>query len=276
VNKFGIVLMSLMLMMRAGTAAAALQQESGVASQTAVEPNSPLARVQIDQKLGEQLPLDAEFRDESGKLVRLGDFYGKRPVLLAFVYYECPMLCTLVLNGVVRVLNGVTLTPGKDFDVVAVSFNPKDTPELAAKKKVNYLKEYHQNGTEAGWHFLTGEEAQIRRVTDAAGFQYEYDPVSKEFAHASAVYVTTAEGKMARYFFGIEYPAREMRLSLVEASKGKIGTLADRILLFCFHYDPVTGKYSLMILRVVRLAGILTLLGMGAAIVLMLKRERKA
>jgi protein SCO1/2 len=277
VNKLAAALVGAAFLLRATTAVAALQAqpETGLPSHAAPAAGSPLSKVDIEQKLDGQLPLDAVFRDETGAAVRLGDLYGERPVLLAFVYYGCPMLCTLVLNGVVRVLNGVTLTPGKDFDVVAISINPDETPEMAANKKAVYLKEYHRKGTEAGWHFLTGEESEIRRATDAAGFKYVYDPASKEYAHASAIYVTTPEGRLARYFFGIEYPARDLKLALVEASKGKIGGLVDRILLFCFHYDPVTGKYSLMIMRLVRIAGVLTILGMAAAIILMTRRERK-
>lgn len=276
-NKLAAALVGAAFLLRATTAVAALQAqpETGLPSHAAPAAGSPLSKVDIEQKLDGQLPLDAVFRDETGAAVRLGDLYGERPVLLAFVYYGCPMLCTLVLNGVVRVLNGVTLTPGKDFDVVAISINPDETPEMAANKKAVYLKEYHRKGTEAGWHFLTGEESEIRRATDAAGFKYVYDPASKEYAHASAIYVTTPEGRLARYFFGIEYPARDLKLALVEASKGKIGGLVDRILLFCFHYDPVTGKYSLMIMRLVRIAGVLTILGMAAAIILMTRRERK-
>jgi protein SCO1/2 len=277
VNRPAVALLGAAFLLQAAAASAALQAqpETGVPSHAAPAAGSPLSKVDIEQKLNAQLPLDAVFKDSTGATVRLGDLYGKRPVLLAFVYYKCPMLCTLVLNGTVRVLNGVTLTPGKDFDIVAISINPDETPEIAAKKKAVYLKEYHRKGTGDGWHFLTGEEDQIRRVTDAAGFKYAYDPVSKEYAHASAIYVTTPEGRLARYFFGIEYPARDLRLALVEASKGRIGGLVDRILLFCFHYDPVTGKYSLMIMRLVRTAGVLTILGMAAAIILMIRRERK-
>lgn len=271
-SRFTAVLLSAALLLPSGAGWAALQEKA--------EPNTvqgtPLEKVQIRQNLNGQLPMDAAFKDETGRAVRFGDYFGKRPVLLVFAYYKCPMLCTLVLNGVVRVLNGVTLVPGKDFDVVTVSFNPSETPELAAKKKAVYLKEYHRKGTEAGWHFLTGEEAEIRKVTDAAGFEYVYDPASKEYAHASAIYVATPEGKLSHYFFGIEYAARDLRLALVEASKGKIGSLVDQLLLFCFHYDPTSGKYSMMIMNLVRVVGALTVLGMVTAIIWMIKRERKA
>jgi protein SCO1/2 len=238
-------------------------------------PGSPLTKVHIEQKLNAQLPLDAVFKDDSGKVVSLGDYFGQRPVLLVFAYYECPMLCTLVLNGVVTVLRAVSLTPGKDFEVVAVSFDPREKPELAAKKKTNYLKGYGRPGTENGWHFLTGEEPEIKRLTEAAGFGYAFDPESNQYAHASAIYVATPTGKLSHYFFGIEYPARDLKLALVEASKGKIGSLVDQLLLFCFHYDPSTGKYSPMIMRMVRVAGVLTLLIMAIAIIIMMRRERK-
>lgn len=271
-SRFAAALLAGALLFQAAGAWAGLQQQS----EPMTVAGSPLEKVSIRQNLNAQLPLDAVFKDEDGRTVKLGDYFGKRPVLLVFAYYECPMLCTLVLNGIVRVLNGVTLTPGKDFDVVAVSFDPRETPELAGKKKANYLKEYHQKGTEPGWHFLTGEEPEIRRVTDAAGFAYAYDPASKEYAHASAIYVVTPQGRLSHYFFGIEYAARDLRLALVEASQGKIGSLVDQLLLFCFHYDPVSGKYSVMIMRLVRIVGALTLLGMAAAIILMIRRERKA
>ena len=271
-SRFAAALLSGVLLTQCGVGLAGMQAET-VPMTVA---GSPLEKVSIRQKLNGQLPLDAVFKDDAGRTVKLGDFFGERPVLLVFAYYECPMLCTLVLNGIVRVLNGVTLTPGRDFDVVAVSFNPRETPELAAKKKVSYLKEYHGRGTEAGWHFLTGAEDQIRRVTDAAGFSFVYDPVSKEYAHASAIYVVTPQGRLSHYFFGIEYPARDVRLALVEASQGKIGSLVDQLLLFCFHYDPVTGRYSVMIMNLVRVFGALTVLFMVSAIIVMTRRERKA
>jgi protein SCO1/2 len=261
-----------MLLLQTAAASAAMMPTA----EPVAAPGSAITQVSIQQKLGSSLPMDVTLRDEAGQTVQIGKYFGSRPVLLAFAYYECPMLCTLVLNGIVRVLNGVTLTPGKDFEVVVVSFKPSETPELAAQKKAAYLKEYHTKGTEAGWHFLTGEEAQVRRLTDAAGFHYAYDPESKEYAHASAIYVTTDDGKLSHYFFGIEYPARDVKLALVDASKGRIGSVVDQILLFCFHYDPTTGKYSVATLRLVRLAGLLTLIGMATAIFLMLKRERKA
>jgi len=236
----------------------------------------PLDQVKIVQRLNEKLPLDTVFRNEAGKEVALGSYFGDRPVLLAFVYYECPMLCTLILNGIVRVLRAIPFLPGKDFEVVAISFDPGETHALAAEKKKNYLKQYVRKGTEAGWHFLTGDEESIRRVTEAAGFHYAYDSESDEYAHGSALMVLTPEGRLSRYFYGIEYPARDLRLSLVEASRGKIGSLVDQVILFCFHYDPVTGKYGFAIFSVLRLAGVFTVLAIAWFIWNMLRRERAA
>ena len=221
-----------------------------------------LKDVGIDQKLNAQLPLDAEFDLDNGQKVRLGQLMGKRPIVLAFVYYECPMLCTMVLNGTLRSLRTLKLNAGKDFDVIAISFDPEETPALAASKKREYLDRYKRAGAEAGWHFLTGDKVNIKRVTDAAGFRFQRDTVKGQWAHASAIMVVTPDGRMARYFYGVEYSARDLRLALVEASQGKIGTVVDQILLYCFHYDPATGKYSLMILNIMRAGGVATVLGL--------------
>ena len=232
--------------------------------------------VKFDQRLNAQLPLDATFRDEAGRTVLLGDYFGKRPVILALVYYECPMLCTFVLNGVVKGLKPLKSDPGREFDVVVISFNPRETPALAAEKKATYLREYGRGGTDAGWHFLTGEDASIRRVTQAAGFQYLYDEKSRQYAHASGVIVVTPEGRLFRYFYGIEYGPRDLRFALIEASANKIGTPVDQVLLYCFHYDPTTGKYGLLITRVIRLAGSATALALGTFIFVMFRRDRRA
>lgn len=231
--------------------------------------------VKFEQRLNITLPLDATFRDEAGRAVKLGDYFGKRPVVLAFVYYECPMLCTFVLNGLVKGLKPVRFDPGREFDVVIISISPKETPALAAEKKLAYLREYGRAETGAGWHFLTGEESQIRRVTDSAGFQYQYDPASGQYAHASGVMVATPQGKLFRYFYGIEYAPRDLRLALVEASQNKIGTAVDQVLLYCFHYDPTTSKYGLVITRVIRLAGTATVLALGLLLFVMFRRDRR-
>ncbi len=226
-----------------------------------------LKKVGIEQKLGEQLPLDAEFKDEDGKLVKLGSFFNNgRPVIVAFVYYECPMLCNQVLNGLTGSLKGVSLDAGKDFDVVAISFDAKefDSPAIAKAKKAGYIERYNRPGSEKGWHFLTGTKESIEAATSAAGFGFEWDEQSKQFAHAAAVMVTTPDGRLSRYFYGIDYSPRDLKFGLMESAENKVGNPAEKLLLYCFHYDPATGKYGLAILRVIRLGGVLTLLGLGA------------
>jgi len=234
-----------------------------------------LKNVGIDQRLDEPLPLDTALRDETGRAVRLGDYFGKRPIILALVYYNCPMLCTQVLNGLVSSLSVLSLSAGRDFDVVAVSFDPRDTPKDAAAKKAAYLTRYRRPGAAESWHFLTGEPAAIAAITKAAGFRYSYDENLGQFAHASAIMVATPEGRLARYFYGIEYPPRDLRLGLVEASAGKIGTPVDQILLFCFHYDPASGKYGAAVLNLVRLAGAATVVLLAAGLVAMSRRRAR-
>ena len=219
-----------------------------------------LKEIGIDQRLNQPLPLELAFRDEAGRAVRLGDAFGRRPVILALVYYNCPMLCTQVLNGLVASLNVMSLSAGSDFDVLAVSFDPRETPEMARAKKEAYLTRYKHPAAASGWHFWTGREPEIRALAKAAGFRYRYDPELDQFAHASAIFVATPEGRLARYFYGIEYAPRDLRLSLVEASAGKIGTPVDQILLYCFHYDPSSGKYGAAIVNIVRLAGAATVI----------------
>jgi protein SCO1/2 len=230
--------------------------------------------VGIDQKLDAQVPLDLAFRDEQGRDVRLGDYFGKRPVILALVYFKCPMLCTMVLNDLTRDLNSITLTAGQQFDVVAVSFDPSETPDLAAAKKATYLQRYRQSNASNGWHFLTGPQESITRLTKAVGFRYVWDPANQAFAHASGIIVLTPAGKTSRYFFGIDYEPVDLRLSLVEASGEKIAAPTDQVLLYCFHYDPRTGKYGLVISRAIEAAGTLTFLLLGSSVGFMLWRER--
>jgi len=234
-----------------------------------------LKDVGIDQRLNAPLPLDVALKDENGRDVRLGDYFGKRPVVFALVYYNCPMLCTQVLNGLVSALGVVSLSAGRDFDVVAVSFDPRDTPKDAAAKKEAYVSRYRRDGADRGWHFLSGEPAAIARVAKAAGFRYRFDESLGQFAHASAVMVATPDGRLSHYFYGIEYAPRDLRLALVEASSGKIGTPVDQVLLYCFHYDPTTGKYGASIMRIIRLAGVLTLLALGGGIVAMSRRRSR-
>ena len=236
---------------------------------------APLRDVGIDQKLNEQLPLNLTFRDETGKPVQLRQYFGQKPVILSLVYYDCPMLCTLVLNGLVRSLRVVPLDVGDQFDVVTVSFDPRETPALAAAKKETYVKRYARAQASQGWHFLTGEEAAIQQLTRAVGFRYAYDAKSGEFAHATGIMVLTPTGRLARYFYGIEYSPRDLRLALVEASAHKIGSVVDQLLLFCFHYDPRTGKYSLVVMNVLRVAGMGTLLALGSFLFVMFRRDRR-
>jgi len=232
--------------------------------------------VGITQRLGESVPLGLVFRDETGKTVKLGDyFHSHKPVVLTMVYYECPMLCTEILNGLVRTLRVIPLSAGKDFNIVTVSFNPSETPKLAAQKKLNYIDKYKRDGAAQGWSFLTGEEPAIKALADAVGFHYKWDPEIKQFAHASAIMILTPEGKLSRYFFGVEFPSQDVRLSLVEASNNKIGSFIDQLVLYCYHYDPSTGKYGFAILNVMRLAGIATLLGLGTMAFVFWRRNKK-
>jgi len=236
-----------------------------------------LDNVGIDQKLDEQLPLDLVFKDENGANVKLGDFFGKKPVVLSLVYYQCPMLCNQVLNGMVTAFKVMNFKPGQEFEVVTVSFDPRETPALAAAKKntyVNYLPEDRRSGAASGWHFLTGDEASIKRITEAVGFRYHWDEATNQFVHASAIYVTTPQGKLARYFYGIEYAPRDVRLGLIEAADNKIGSPVDQLLLYCYHYDPATGKYGAAVMKMMRVGGIATLVAMAAMFLLFRRREQ--
>jgi protein SCO1/2 len=230
-----------------------------------------LRNVGLDQRLNGQVPLGLAFRDEAGRELPLASYFGSRPVILALVYYQCPMLCTQILNGLVISLRGMSLESGRDFEVVAVSIDPTETPVLAERKRTEYLRRYAKSS--AGWHFLTGNEPQIKELAQAVGFRYAYDPKSKQYAHASAIMVLTPSGRLSRYFYGIEYAPRDLRLGLVEASENKIGSPVDQILLYCYHYDPSTGKYSAIVMNIVRLAGVLTLLILGPALIWLWRRD---
>jgi protein SCO1 len=244
-----------------------------LSAQTAI----PLALqdVGIDQKLNAQIPLNLEFRDEQGKTVKLGGYFGKKPVILSLAYYECPMLCTYVLNGLVTSLKPLSFNAGNEFEILTVSFDPRETHQLAAAKKLIYLKEYGRSNAEKGWHFLTGDTESILKLTAAVGFKYKYDSKDDQFAHASGIMILTPEGKLARYFYGIEYSSRDVRLALVEASENKIGSPADQLLLFCFHYDPTVGKYSAYATNFIRLGGILTVLGLSVFVLTSLRKEKR-
>lgn len=235
-----------------------------------------LKNVGIDQKLNAQIPLELTFHDESAQTVRLGQYFQKKPVILAMVYFECPMLCNMTLNGLIRSLHAISLNPGEDFEVVAVSINPRETPQLALAKKESYLEKYRRQHAMEGLHFLTGDKDHIQALADAVGFRFQYDPLAKQYAHAAGIMVATPEGRLSRYFYGIEFPSRDLRLGLVEASNNKIGSPVDQVLLFCYHYDPVTGKYGFMIQRLLQVLGSATALALGAFVVMSLRRERRA
>jgi protein SCO1/2 len=235
-----------------------------------------LKNVGIDQRLNEQIPLDAAFKDEQGHDVRLGQYFHGKPVVLSLVYDQCPMLCNQVLNGMMGAFRQVSYNIGEQFEVITVSFDPRETPDLAAAKKSTYIKAYNRPGAEASWHFLTGDEANIKRLTEAVGFRYLWDEQTKQFAHASAIMVLTPEGKLARYFYGIEYPPRDLRLGLVEASQNKIGSPVDALMLYCYHYDPATGKYGAIVMNIVRLAGGVTLFLIVGMILVLRKRSSRA
>jgi protein SCO1/2 len=243
-------------------------------SQTAWKP-AALRNVGIDQKMGAQVPLDLPFTDESGRAVTLRQ-YSTKPVILALVYYQCPSLCNMVLNGIMRSARSLTMTAGDEFDVVAVSFDPHETPEMATAKKAAYMKEYDRPGSERGWHFLTGAEASSRALADAVGFHYAYDALTNQYAHASAIVILTPEGRTTQYFYGIEYPARDLRLALVEASHNRIGSAIDQVMLYCYHWDPARGKYGMVIMNVLRIAGLLTLGSLVTFMLIMFRRDFRA
>lgn len=233
-----------------------------------------IGRVGIDQKLNTQVPLDLAFTDETGREVRLREYFGTRPVVLALVYYECPMLCTQILTGIVTTLGVMDFTAGREFDVVAVSINPREGPMLASQKKQTYVERYARPGSESGWHFLTGTEANIKTLADAVGFRYEYDEETGQFAHGAAFEVLTPKGVISHYFYGVEYSARDLKFALMEASEERIGSAFDQVLLLCFHYDPATGRYGGIALTAVRVGGILTIAAFLAFLFVSLRRER--
>jgi len=230
----------------------------------------------IDQHLGQSVPIDLEFRDEAGKTVTLGSYFGaKRPVLLTLVQFRCPNLCTLILNDTLRCLRAMPLSAGNDFTVLTVSFDPRETSELASAKKRQYIDSYRRAGSEEGWHFLTGDAKSIDALTKAVGFNYQFDPKSNQYIHPSGITILTSDGRISRYFFGLAYQPKDVRLALLDASDRRIGTLADQVLLFCYHYDPSTGRYSLAVLRALRVLAGLTLAAIAIFLSIMFWRERR-
>ena len=238
---------------------------------------APLKKVGIDQKLNAQLPLNARFKDSSGKEVKLGDYFGrKKPVVLALVYYECPMLCNEVLNGLTGSLKGISFNAGEEFDVVAISFDARENekPELAKNKKEGYLERYNRPDSRDGWHFLTGEQSEIDKVTEAVGFNYTFDERTNQFAHAGGIMVVTPEGRLSRYLYGIDYSPKDLKFSIMESSENRIGNPVEQLYLYCFHYDPSTGKYGFAILNALRLMAVATLLGLGTMFFVFWRRNK--
>ena len=247
------------------------------AGQAAATMPLALRNVGFEPALNAPMPLDLPFRDETGRDVQLRDYFGQqKPVVLAFVYYGCPMLCDQVEQGVVGALRMLTFNPGRDYDVVFVSFDSRETPEMAAEKKKKALVHFRRPETDSGWHFLTGSKESIEAATKAANFRFSFDARNNLFAHASGVMILTPDGRISRYFYGIEYPGRDMRLGLVDASAGKIGSPIDHVLLFCYHYDPTAATYSASILKMIRLGGVLTILCIIGGILISRRRETLA
>ena len=230
-----------------------------------------LQHVGIEQHLDEQIPPNLVFRDETGRTVHLADYFGKKPVVLNLVYYQCPMLCGEVLSGLESALRVLKFDVGKEFDVLTISFDPKETPEMAAAKKAEYLKRYGRTGAAKGWHFLTGPQDSIDALTKAAGFQYQYDPKTGQFAHATAIMVLTPQGKIAQYYYGVEFAPKDLRLGLVQASQNKIGNLVDEVLLYCYHYNPDTGKYGAIISRILKVAAGATIFFLGTFLIVLFR-----
>ncbi len=263
-KKFTAVTLALWVTM---VASPALAQKQG--------PDDLLDKIGIEQKLKAELPLDAVFTNDKGEEVKLGELFQGRPVILAIVYFECPMLCTMILNGMLRMLKVLKFDVGREFDIVTVSIDHRETPALAHEKKTQYLKRYQREGADQGWHFLVGAQDQIKRLSDTVGYKYAYDKETDQYAHGSAIMVVTPKGKLSKYFYGIEYSPRDVRLAIVEAADEKIGSLVDEVLLYCFKYNPQEGKYSVVVMNVMRLAGGITILGILGFIFFNLLRDRR-
>lgn len=238
-------------------------------------PTPPLKDIGFDQRLGETVPLDLAFKDEAGQVVHLRDYFGKRPVILSLVYFNCPMLCGMTTDGLVRSLRALRLSAGTDFEVLSVSFDPRETPEMASAKKGPVMREYGRKGDADGWHFLTGDKESVDALTKAVGFRYVWDQEQKQFAHATGILVLTPQGRVARYFFGIEYSAKDLRLGLIEASDEKIGNVVDQLLLLCYHYDPKVGRYTPAVQNLVRGGGLITLVAVAGLVLALLRREKR-
>lgn len=232
-----------------------------------------LDQIGLDQRLNQQIPLDLTFLDETGRPVQLREYFGSKPVILALVYFQCPMLCSQVQQGMTGALKAVRFNAGRDFTVLTVSFDPRDTPADAARNKQTYVSRYRREGAAEGWHFLTGRKEQIDALASAVGFRYVWDPKAQQFAHASGIMLLTPDGRLAQYYYGIEYPPRDLQLGLVEASKGKIGNLKDQLLLYCFHYDPTQGRYGAVIINILRICAVATLVVLGGFMFIMFRHD---
>jgi protein SCO1/2 len=237
-------------------------------------PPPPVKEVGLDQRLGESIPLDLVFKDEAGKDVRLSQYFGKRPVVLSLVYFNCPMLCGMTTDGLVRSVRALRFEPGTDYEILSVSFDPRETPEMASEKKRTVMSQYGRKSGPGGWHFLTGDAASIAALTKAVGFRYVWDAEQKQFAHATGITLLTPQGRIAQYFFGIEYPAKDLRFAIIEASEEKIGNVVDQLLLLCYHYDPKTGRYTATVRNLLRGGAALTLVVLAGFVTIMLWRER--
>jgi protein SCO1/2 len=265
------VLLALALLGAAGVA----QAQAPPAGMPSSSQPQILREVGYDQRLGETVPLDIVLRDDSGAAVTLREAVAGKPTVLSLVYYECPMLCTLTLNGLVGALTALPFEPGREFSLLTVSFDDRERPEQAAARKRAYLSRYHRPGAEKAWRFLTGDKESLRKLTEAVGFRYAWDERTKQFAHPAGVVVLTPDGRIARYLYGVEYAPKDLRLGLIEAGEGRIGSPVDRLLLYCYQYDPARGRYGAVVLRIVRLAGLATMLALGGFVVVMLRRERR-
>jgi protein SCO1/2 len=270
-NNSKTILMTIVLTLVMTLSALGQGMTKGIMSPPANVRPPGLLHVGIEQHLDEQIPADLNFRDETGKPVRLGDYFGKKPMILNLVYYNCPMLCGEVLSGLESAMRVLKFDVGKEYDVLTVSFDPRETPEMATKKKAEFLKRYGRAGADQGWHFLTGQQESIDTLTKAAGFQYQYNPKTGQFAHATAIVLLTPGGTITQYYYGVEYPPKDLRLGLIQASQNKIGTLADQVLLYCYHYDPNTGKYGAIISRVLQLSALATILGLGTLMIVLIR-----
>jgi protein SCO1/2 len=252
------------------------QINSGVMSPPANTRPPLLQNVGIEQHLDAQVPPDLTFRDEAGRVVKLGDYFGRKPLILNLVYYNCTMLCGEALAGLAGAMRLVKFDVGNEFDVITVSFDPRETPEMASVKKIDYIKRYGRANAAGGWHFLTGAANSIDALTKAVGFQYQYDAKSNQYAHATAIMVLTPQGRISRYFYGVDFPPKDLRMGLVEASQGKIGNAVDAVLLYCYHYDPETGKYGAMVANILRLAAAATIILLGGFLFILWRLDRSA